>query len=226
LPLAYSQSGAEDVRDFTQQEDYALISDLRKYQPTDGYKRIHWKVSAKKNELVSKNFQSTKRNTAALIIDNSKIYDGGLALFDIDGALALEDAMMEAYVSVLAQCARRGQVCNLFYLGNEVSGNYTAEFEDLYDASCSIKFGEYESAYFNEYITNFSLMQVDTDNLILFVKEISSIVFNAASVLRMYGNNVIVFYFRQGRSRDQQERIDRLHEMDVVTIGYGLGNLR
>lgn len=37
-------------------EDYSSISDIRKYYPGDSFKRIHWKVSARKGALHVKNF--------------------------------------------------------------------------------------------------------------------------------------------------------------------------
>jgi len=218
LPLVTAQSGTEDYRDFRQQEDYTVVSDLRKYQPTDGYKRIHWKVSAKRGELTSKVFQTAKRNTAALILDNSKIFDGKFMQFDEMGALAVEDAMMEAYVSVLSQSIKRGQVCNLFYLGSEADAEYSADFTYLFSHACAIEFSNYEFAAFEEFLTTLAAAQLEMDNLIIFVKEITEAVFAACSTLKMYGNNVILIYFKNPSW--QQEKIKLLQEMNIEVMHY------
>ena len=209
LPLAVAASGADDVKDYNQQEDYALISDLRKYQPTDGYKKIHWKMSAKKNELVSKNFQSTKSNTAAFVIDNSIMPMWG------EERMALEDAMMEGLVSALSHCVARRQLCSLYFLGSDNTQDYTANFEYLYSLASGITFEKFEMRDFDAYFANYARMQLDVENLIVFVREINDAVYAAAQSLKLFGNNVIIFYYHEAKGVRQGDRIARLREMDI-----------
>ena len=178
LPLSKADSGAENVKNFMAEEDYALISDLRKYQPTDGYKKIHWKASAKKNELVSKNYQNTKRNSVALLLDNSLI-GAGAGMKGEDAASAMEDIMMEAYVSALSYCVRNGYISSLFYMGDEQNEGAHGNFEYLYTIASKIRFGS-EHNDFNAYIVNYSKMQADAENVIIFAQEISDAVFATA----------------------------------------------
>jgi len=220
LTLVPAASGTEDFRDFSFQEDYSIISDLRKYQPTDGYKRIHWKVSAKKNELVSKNFQSARRDTAAVIVDSSKVFGDSLMLLSLEEALKVEDAIMEACVSAIAQCVKRQKFCTLYYLGGNTSTfGYTSDFQYLYDAACAIQFDTYEPAAFEEYLTNFAEAHNDADNLIILVKDLTDAVFGACTTLKTYGNNVIVFCF--AHKTWQNEKIQLLHDMDIEVMYYG-----
>jgi hypothetical protein len=220
LPLVVSQAGAEDVRDFSFEEDYAIISDLRKYHPTDGYKKIHWKISAKKNELISKNFQGTKRNTAAFIIDNSQISGGGFFAANNEEAATLEDIMMQTFVSALAQTARRNNLCGLYHLGEEPPA-YSDNFAHLYEMACRIRFDEFKHEDFKVYIESFSKMQTDTENIVFFVREIGRAIFSTAQVLKLFGNNVIIFYFKEAKW-EQAEHVELLREMGVFCVDFSL----
>ena len=75
-------------------EDYSAVTDTRKYEYSDSMKRIHWKLSAKKNELLIKNYDHTNTMVAAIIIDNRKTSD------DIISPEALEDKLIETAVSI------------------------------------------------------------------------------------------------------------------------------
>ena len=215
LPLSKADSGSENVKNFMAEEDYALISDLRKYQPTDGYKKIHWKASAKKNELVSKNYQNTKRNSVALLIDNSFIETG---VRSEDAAAAMEDMMMEAYVSALSYCIKQGFVSSLFFMGDEQSEGAIGNFDYLYTIASKIHFGNTHSN-FDAYIVNYSKMQADAENVIMFTQEISDAVFATAQALHVFGNNIIIFYFKDLRA-DEVAKITRFGEMSIQCLDF------
>ena len=213
LPLSKADSGSENVKNFTAQEDYAVISDLRKYQPTDGYKKIHWKASAKKNELVSKNYQNTKRNSVVLLLDNSAIKENK----NYEEAAAMEDLIMEAYVSALSHCTRHMYACSLFYMGDEQNDGIGGSFDYLYTIASKIKFLDTDA--FDAYLTSYSKMQEDADNVLIFAQEITDVLFATAQTMSIFGNNVIVFYFRNLRDYEFK-RIARLGEMGIAVIDF------
>jgi hypothetical protein len=217
LPLSVAQSGIEDAKNFTFEEDYAVISDLRKYQPTDGYKKIHWKISAKKNELISKNYQNTKRQTAAFIIDNSKIF--GTSFFNPEEEVAaMEDAIMEACVSSLAYCVSKRHNCSLHYAGSEASGrelrDYSGDFDYLYLQACDIKFSKQGNNDFNLFLSNYSKTQTDADNIIILTKELTDTIYAAVQNLFAFGNNIIIIYFKEA-TKQQAQRINFLRDLGI-----------
>jgi Uncharacterized conserved protein (some members contain a von Willebrand factor type A (vWA) domain) len=57
-------------------EDYSSISDIRKYYPGDSYKRIHWKVSARKGSIHVKNFDMSGSTEAYIFLN---LYRGDYA---------------------------------------------------------------------------------------------------------------------------------------------------
>lgn len=220
LPLKLAQGGAGGTQNLLQQEDYAIISDLRKYQPTDGYKKIHWKVSAKRNELISKNFQSFKHSATTIIIDNSKI--AGL------NHIAIEDMMMEACVSVISQAVTRQQICQLIYLGMDMDlQEHTNSFEFLYRQACNIGFNRFTSRDFDTRFDSFFNTQSDVENIVVIVKWVTAGVLSAVQNLRLFGCNVILLYF-EDKGQEQLNKLEVLREMDVFCLdfrGYYYGAL-
>ncbi|MDP4183441.1 MAG: DUF58 domain-containing protein, partial [Bacillota bacterium] len=53
-------------------EDMTTISDIRNYAYGDSLKKIHWKLTAKSNNLMVKNFQSTTETSALIFLDLHK----------------------------------------------------------------------------------------------------------------------------------------------------------
>jgi len=185
LPLVPANQGIE-TRDTSRQEDYFIVSDLRKYQPGDGYKKIHWKMSAKKRELISKNFQGIKKNSARIIVNNSVTKMSPLE------RLILEDKIMESAVSILNQVTARGYTVGFSCMGSEAEGT----FDYLYQIASKTEFFEIrERETFDKYLVNFSKMQVDTDNLIILMQSIKSNVLETILSIASLGNNVVVVYF-------------------------------
>jgi len=212
LPLALAQGGVDGTQNLLQQEDYAIIADLRKYQPTDGYKKIHWKVSAKRNELISKNFQSFKRSATTFIIDNSKI--SGL------NPAVIEDMMMEACVSVMSQAVARQQICQLIYLGMDADlQEHTSSFEYLYKQACDIRFDRFTTKDFDVRFSSFFNVQSDVENIVVIVRRVTDGVMAGVQNLRLFGCNVILLYFEEPR-REQMDKLEALWEMDVFCMDF------
>ena len=187
--LQTSPYGLISEKTLSQDEDYTIISDLRQYQPTDGYKKIHWKASARRNELISKNFQKTRKESAIFILDNS--ISGTKKLTDIE-KLALEDIIMEVYVSVLSHISLKQFVIGLHHIGY-TSSSHTNSFEYLYQVATGIEFNS--DTTFDTFFDTFVKMQVETDNLIIFVKEINPTFISTLHELLVFGNNVSVIHF-------------------------------
>lgn len=206
LPLAFAEGDMDHTKNYLADEDYAVISDLRKYQPTDGYKKIHWKASAKKNELISKNYQSHSRNMTAFVVDNS-VVEG-----DEEAALIMEDAIMECCVSAMAYCIRRQHFCSVYFMGGDDNAGASGNFDYLYNVASIMPFGLHDN--FGLYLINFSKMQTHAENLVILTKNISDYVFASAQTLRSLGNNVMIVYFEPPEQKDL-EKIERLNDLSI-----------
>jgi len=187
-----------------QGEDYSMISELRKYQPTDGYKKIHWKASAKRNELISKNFQATEWRAVGCFVDNSQIE--GLQ----NDVLKQEDAMMEAVVSVMSYCFRLGYPISLHYLGAEPVGA-TTNFTELYKKASLLPFGEFGD--FKGLLDNYLNRSKDQTNLFIFAQKMDRGLLFTLRLLRLSGNPITLFLFEQIKD-------DMIRELKTLEIHY------
>ncbi|MCL1924769.1 MAG: DUF58 domain-containing protein [Defluviitaleaceae bacterium] len=188
ISLKTATEGIEQNSNFKAEEDYSIVTDLRKYVPTDGYKKIHWKASAKKNELISKNFGTAKKNSVTLILDNTAAEIGE------------EDKILEAFVSVLNYAWGTGFDVSIAAMGMpQTSGN----FEFLYKQISSIQFIKHKiddnknssfatgSENFTIYLKDFIKMQIETDNLIIFTQNLTNELIAKAQFMK---NNTLIYY--------------------------------
>ncbi len=81
-------------------EDPSSPSDFRSYQQGDPLKRIHWKMSARKREIIVKQFEEPALPDALVLLDTSPphLSEG----IPADRAAFLQDALLETAASVVS----------------------------------------------------------------------------------------------------------------------------
>ena len=120
-----------DIRD----EDYSTISDIRPYIPTDSIKRVHWKLTAKRNEWLVKIFQSNALNQVAMILDSTRLDLRPQELF------ALEDRMAEMSIGLAKFCLGKSMPVDFFATeGFKTKARGLPEFEIIYQAVAGLQF--------------------------------------------------------------------------------------
>ena len=130
LSQAYSRF---DIRD----EDYASISDIRQYNPTDSIKRVHWKLTHKRNEWLVKVFQSNALNSVSMILDSTR-----LSARDKE-RVAIEDRMIEMSISLAKYCLDKMMPVDFKATeGFKTIARLPAEFEVIYKAAGRLRFEE------------------------------------------------------------------------------------
>jgi len=174
MHLVTAKEGQETEINFTKEEDYTNMSDLRRYQPTDGYKRIHWKVSAKRNQLISKIYSTTQKNSVEVFIDNSKM----------DNAIEIEDSMMEQLVSILYYSTKTGFEATLHTLDD----SYATDFEGLYTIASQIEFDATGS--FDDFMLEFCERDEHVENIIIIAQDITDQLKDLIEGLILKGVNV------------------------------------
>jgi len=122
-----------DIRD----EDYATISDIRPYMPTDSIKRVHWKLTAKRNEWLVKNFQSNALHQVTMILDSKR------ADVSYKEQIVTEDRMIEISLGLADFCLRRGMPVEYAAgEGHMVVGKSPSDFETIYQTASFLHFEE------------------------------------------------------------------------------------
>ena len=96
LPLAPGDPGSEMLARAT--EDLAAPSDVRDYQPGDPLKKVHWKLSLRKRELLVRKYDEPILREVLVLMDCSSPPSLGHPEAEAD----LRDALLETAASVFA----------------------------------------------------------------------------------------------------------------------------
>lgn len=106
---ASQQMGNLKVRDPLFQ-DYTELADLRQYREGDPVKRVHWKVSAGKDQLMVKEFEERGDTQVLMVLDSEKSHYRG----DEEGWV--EDHLVEGAAALIDYCLRRNIKVSMTYL--------------------------------------------------------------------------------------------------------------
>ncbi len=156
-------------------EDVTNLRDMRKYQYGDNFKRIHWKLSARNNQLMVKNYQCTSDANVNILID---LKDNN---FSDEVTIVLEDKIIECAVAVLNYYLHKGISVNYMYFEDKIEmlkASNRHEFEYIYKTLSTVNFVQkvpladivslhYESRNnSNDMIILTSILDVDLYNVI------------------------------------------------------------
>ena len=114
LTFAAGDMGVETMK--RAMEDPSSPSDFRNYQQGDPLKRIHWKMSARKRELIVRQFEEPALPDALVMLDTSPPHlNEGVPK---ENAAFLQDALLETAASVVACQIRQDNQVRLPLVGD------------------------------------------------------------------------------------------------------------
>jgi uncharacterized protein (DUF58 family) len=110
--------------------DPLSIADIRKYSEGDSFRSVHWKLSAKKNELLVKENEKTTDDLALIVVDLYSLEKNR------EKRLILRDQILEYTVSLLYYCLSSAYTITFVYYGAngqvEISAKDLNDFELIY----------------------------------------------------------------------------------------------
>ncbi|MBR1820539.1 MAG: DUF58 domain-containing protein [Clostridia bacterium] len=118
-------------------EDNASPSDVRAWQDGDELKKVHWKLSLRKRELMVRTYEESARPDTLIIPDLAEI----TALRDQQ--LTLEDCICEASLSAAQAQLRAGYPVRMPLVGarpREIDGQFPADIPAFSEAMLRVKF--------------------------------------------------------------------------------------
>lgn len=118
-------------------EDNASPSDIRAWQDGDELKKVHWKLSLRKREMMVRTYEETARPDTLVIPDLAEI----TALRDQQ--LTVEDCICEASLSAAQAQLRAGYPVRMPLVGarpQELAGQFPADITAFTDAMLRVKF--------------------------------------------------------------------------------------
>ena len=114
LTFAAGDMGVETMK--RAMEDPSSPSDFRQYQQGDPLKRIHWKMSARKREIIIRQFEEPALPDALVLLDTSPPYlEEGVPP---EKAPFLQDALLETAASVVSCQIRQDNPVRLPLMGD------------------------------------------------------------------------------------------------------------
>lgn len=118
-------------------EDYSAAEEIRAYQNSDSLKRVHWKLSAKKGELLVKQYLPLSKPQTVLIIDNRALPKNGFS------SIAWQDEIIE-WVASSVMCSLQEQLPTTIVWGISDAEQTCAQFNsdslELFRCLSSIPF--------------------------------------------------------------------------------------
>ncbi|MGI6404179.1 MAG: DUF58 domain-containing protein [Oscillospiraceae bacterium] len=186
--LLMLQGGPQKTALFTDpfQEDYSSVADVRKYATSDSLRKVHWKLSAKRGELMVKNFNAYQPDRLILLLDTRT-----LPLSPMDAA-ALEDAMV-GYLATAADYCMRGSLSANLMFGRKESDQTTLgpgdDVAQLFGLLASIPFIERES------VVSVASQIEGPYHLIVFLALLDEEVHNTLKELISFDHDLTLFVF-------------------------------
>lgn len=201
----------------TKLEDMTTISDTRKYAYGDSLKRIHWKLSAKKNELISKNYQSTSQICATIFLDLQELN------LTVEENTIIEDKLIDAAGAVIYYCLSQLIPINFVFYSDgikNIKANSLLEFDEIYKILAKIRFKEeipldqLMEVYFEDYLLK--------TNVLIFTASLTYSLYNQIYKNKFSGNEISLIYISNeeltGEKASESENIlTNLPEINVMT---------
>ena len=119
LKMAPGDPGSEMMSRAT--EDLNAPSDIRSYQPGDAMKKIHWKLSLRKGELMVKKFEEPVLQEVLILMDCSK----PPAMDHPEAEADLRDALLETTASLYSDQIKTDHTVRM-----PLSGNHPADLDE------------------------------------------------------------------------------------------------
>lgn len=193
-------------------EDAASPSDVRAWQEGDGLKKVHWKLTMRRRELMVRTFEESSRPDTLIIPDLTEI----AALSD--QALTIEDCVCEACVSAAkAQLEANYPVRMPLTAARpaEIAGQFPADFPLFHDALMRVKF---DSPYAYEQVLSLMMRRMQrTGGAVLVTPKLTSRVADAALRLHRSGVATKVIWVTDTQRSESLEMVERL-KMESVAV--------
>jgi uncharacterized protein (DUF58 family) len=202
FPVKVELTMKEDVKRAAIMDDYYTVADIRKYVPSDSLKKVHWKLSAKRNELLVKRYQASGNNAVAAVLDMTR-----LPVKDAETRIMYEDQIVSYALSVIKSITDRQMWIDLFYAEDSINTYNCAGNKDFHALQPILAKAEFNAQAPSDTIIRKILKNKDEmGNIILFTANLTDLMLQNLIDAKKLGHNVILVYFSCIRSNDGKLR--------------------
>jgi len=207
MNLMTEASSRHDIRD----EDYSTVSDIRQYQPTDSIKRVHWKLTAKRNEWLVKNFQSNALNLISIILDISRTE------IPLKLSYALEDSMIENALGVAKFCLNKHMPVDFISSdGQKFSARKTSDFNIIYETASELRFIENAEPNCHIVLSQTLTNASGSVNAVIVTSNLTPELYGHIQKGKKSGHHITVLFFASDEKNHDEEIFKLLSESGIM----------
>lgn len=210
LPIRNEPQITSLKTDYYSEEDYTSVADLRKYTPEDSLKHVHWKLSAKRNELMVKNYDLLEPNKVIIFVDTRQIP------LENGEKAAIEDKIAHYCASAINYCYSIMLPTKLVF-GNPAVYVEEVDFfgqpDEAFEVLAKLEFGEEKS-----HLDSLSVY-ADSGNVVLMLTEITPEDYPYIQELLSYEHKTIIYFFssvNKPLTTEQKELLYNLESYGVI----------
>lgn len=171
------------------QEDTSTIKEINKYRYGDSLKKVHWKLTAKTNELMVKKYENYASASAVYLIDLKNN-----SLSKEDNAI-IEDKHIETAIAVLKRLIYDGADVNLVYATEKITNiqcRSTSDFENVYEILAKVKFDQ--NIKFKDIIYSQINQNTNNSNIIISTSNLDYELYETLSKTKLLGYDISLIH--------------------------------
>lgn len=212
LPLPQIQAEGTTRQELLATEEPSSLSDMRQYQYGDPLKKIHWKVSAKLQELYVKNYETNTQPQILMFVETFPYPSEGI------GRYKVEDQIIECAVAVIHFVLSRWLSLQLIIYHKErqqLSGRNPGDFNRFFDYLAALPFNS--SFRMDEILAMESSGFSKGQSIVLIVHHMSYRLFNHLCLLKQSNIHPLLFLVYHGTklNEDIQRMTEELNRREI-----------
>lgn len=195
-------------------EDTSSISDVRKYVYGDSLKKIHWKLTAKMNELLVKNYESTSNANSVLILDLKRQGDNP------EKNAVIEDKLIECAVAVVYYCLRNWIPINLVYYKDgfvDLEAKNAFQFESIYEVLSKVSFDQ--DIELKDILKIYVMNNMKKTDIMLFTSNLNYELYDEIFKTKLSGYDISLIYVSSDSEADWHDSETESILKDLPEIG-------
>lgn len=192
-------------------EDISTIEEINKYNYGDSLRKIHWKLTAKTNELMIREYEKVGSRSAILILDLQS--DN----FEVEKNAAIEDKLLETTIAILRYCIYNDAEVKLIYDSkgiNAINYSNSLDFQKAYEALAKVEFNQKTS--FKDIIESEVSYNIGKADIIIATFNINYILYEELNKAILLGCNITLIYIYgnekiENNKEEYKENLSKAH---------------
>jgi len=186
-------------------EDAASPSDVRKWREGDVLKKVHWKLTMRKRELMVRTYEESARPDTLILLDVSPVN----AIRS--QALAIEDALCETALSMALAQLRADHPVRMPIAAahpTELAGQSAADFARFMEAVVELRF---DGGYPYEQLLMLETRRIErTGGVVLITSRMTAAIADIAMKMRRLGMRVLFLWITESARNETMELMTRM----------------